>query len=557
MWNRADSRVITGIEANSMRKGEQFMKKGIRLALAGLIMVGALSGCMKKENPAAGTAGSAAGEAAKTAETAAPAGAPDDLNETKTLVITHGAYPQTLDIQNQSDVFSSRPAGMIFETLMKIDPAGNYVPVLAEQWEYVDDTHLKFHLRKNVKFHNGDAMTAEDVRWSLIRAANSSHVSSKAAFINTDDIVIEDDHTLIVGYKYPNASAYSAYSQLGLSILPSGLYQDADTADISKNPIGTGPYKYVGCVNGESVTFVRNDEYWGEPAKIKNMVWKTITENANRTIELETGGAHFSYDIPTTDIERVDSDSKMSLLMGPNFTIQYVCYNTQKAPFHDVRVRKALGMAVDKEAIRIAAYNGIGGLGVGPMVSTTTYATEELDVADYDLEAAKALLAEAGYPDGFDIKIYTNENQARIDAAQVVQNSWAKIGVRATVTTLEYAAYYDAVNTGEYDVCFFGWVSNGDPDNTLYGLYHSSMIGASNYSHTDNPRVDELLEAGRKELDDSKREQIYIDLQKELVDYCPATYYWQGVNVYAYSNELMPIEYTPYNFEPWTYEWKK
>ena len=105
-------------------------------------------------------------------------------------------------------------------------------------------------------------------------------------------------------------------------------------------------------------------------------------------------------------------------------------------------------------------------------------------------------------------------------------------------------------------MCFFGWVSNGDPDNTLYGLYHSSMIGASNYSHTNNPKVDELLEEGRKELDSAKREQIYVDLQKELVDYCPATYYWQGVNTNAYSKALKPIEYTPYNFEPWTYEWQ-
>lgn len=529
------------------------MKKWTLFAASMVLTAGMLAGCMQKENPVASDGSQAAAEE----NTAAEAGeAGGDLNETKTLVIAHGAYPQTLDIQNQSDVYSSRPASMIFETLMRYDKDGNFKGVLAKSWEYEDDTHLIIHLQEGVKFHNGDPMTAEDVKWSLIRATNSAHVSSKASFINAEDITIVDDNTIKIGYLYPNASAYAAFTDPGLSILPSKLYADADTAEISKNPVGTGPYKYVDCVNGESVTFVRNDDYWGEPAKIKNLVWKTITENANRTIELETGGAHFSYDVPTTDIDRIESDENLTLLMGPNFTIQYVCYNTQKAPLNDVKVRKALGMAVDKEAIRIAAYNGLGEIGVGPMVSTTQYATEDLDVAPYDLDAAKALLAEAGYPDGFEIKIYTNENQERIDAAQVVQNSWAKIGVKATVTTLEYAAYYDAVNSGEYDVCFFGWVSNGDPDTTLYGLYHSSMIGASNYSHTDNPKVDELLEEGRSELDDAKREQIYVELQKELVDYCPATYYWQGVNTHAYSNALKPIEYTPYNFEPWTYEWQ-
>lgn len=194
------------------------MKKLTVCLLTAALMVSTLSGCMKKESPLPTTAGEqqAAGTTAA-ADTPAPA-ASDDLNETKTLVIAHGAYPQTLDIQSQSDVFSSRPAGMIFETLMKIAPDGSYVGLLAESWEYEDDTHIVFHLRKGVKFHNGDPLTADDVKWSLVRAANSSHVSSKAAFLNTDDITVVDENTIKVGYKYPNASAYSAFSQAGLSI---------------------------------------------------------------------------------------------------------------------------------------------------------------------------------------------------------------------------------------------------------------------------------------------------------------------------------------------------
>ena len=162
------------------------MKKRAAMLLVGMLTAAFLGGCMQKENPVA-PEGSASETSAEEDSTAS-----GDLNETKTLVIADGAYPQTLDIQNQSDVFSSRPAGMIFETLMKINPQGEYVPVLAESWEYEDNTHLVFHLRENVRFHNGDPMTAEDVKWSLIRAINSAHVSSKAAFINPDDITIID-----------------------------------------------------------------------------------------------------------------------------------------------------------------------------------------------------------------------------------------------------------------------------------------------------------------------------------------------------------------------------
>jgi len=502
------------------------MRKRLLLAMAAVLALSMLGGCAK------------------------------EVEAEKTLVIAHGAFPQTLDIQYQSDVFSSRPASMVFEPLVDINPQGEFVGRLAESWEFTNDTTLVFHLRKNVKFHNGDPMTAKDVAWSIERATESPHASAKAAFIDPGKLKAVDDLTIEIGFKYPNASALYSFAQAGLSILPCELYKDADSAAITASPIGTGPYKYVSAVQGQSVTFVRNDDYWGEKAKIKDLVWKTITENANRTIELETGGAHFSYDVMTNDVNRINENKDLTLLMGPSFTIQYVCYNTEKAPLNNPDVRHALSMAVDKNAILEGVYNGMGKVGVGPMVSTTKFATEDLPVDKFDLEAAKAALAKAGYPDGLNLRIFTNENQYRIDAAQIVLNSWAKIGVTATITTLEYAAYYDAVNSGEYDVCFFGWLSNGDPDTTLYGLYHSSMVGASNYSHTTNTRVDELLEAGRKELDEVRREQIYKDLQLELVEYCPATYYWQGVNTHAYSNEMKPIEYTPWEYKPWTWEWK-
>ena len=137
------------------------MKKKVLIVASMILMALTVSGCMKKENPV--STDSSQNQTTKSAE-AEVTGAGDSLDETKTLVITHGAYPQTLDIQNQSDAFSSRPASMVFEKLMKMDKDGNFQGVLAESWEYEDDTHLVFHLREGVKFHNGDPMTAEDVK---------------------------------------------------------------------------------------------------------------------------------------------------------------------------------------------------------------------------------------------------------------------------------------------------------------------------------------------------------------------------------------------------------
>jgi len=511
------------------------MKKSVALLMILALMLGVFAGCGNSSS-----------------------GKKDDsnINETRNLVIAQGGYPQTLDIQYQSDVFASRPASMVFEKLVDLEPNGEFKGVLAESWDLPDETTIIFHLRKNVKFHNGDPMTAEDVKWSLIRAIESPYVGSKVSFIDKDAFKIIDDNTIEIHYLYPNASALYGFQQAGASILPSKLYANAESSEISANPIGTGPYKYVSAVNGESVTFVRNDEYWGEKAKIKNLIWQNISENANRTIELETGGASFAYDVPVTDITKIQDNKDLVLLQGQGTTIQAAFYNTETpGPLADVKVRKALGYAVDKKAILAAAYNNIGSVAKGPLLDVIKYSTQDLDVPEFDMDKAKAAMKEAGYGDGFNLRIYTNENQYRIDAAQVIQNAWKQLGVNTEITTLEYAAYTSAINTGDFDVCMFGWVSNGDPDNALYGLYHSTMIGGSNWAHTNDPKIDALLDQARQTLDDKARGDVYVEIQKALCEYYPGTWYYQSVNTNAYSAKLSNIEYTIYNYEPWTWEW--
>ena len=300
-------------------------------------------------------------------------------------------------------------------------------------------------------------------------------------------------------------------------------------------------------MSGDSIELVRFDEYHGNAPAIERVIFRNIPENTNRTIELETGGIDIAYDIAPTDVERVESNSDLVLQRSPNLSTSYIGFNTAKAPFDDVRVRQAINYALDMESIVNAVYKGVGAPARGVLGPNVWASNQDLKPYGFDVEKAKALLAEAGYADGFSTTIWTNDNQQRMDIAEIVQNQLRDVNINAEVKVVEWGAYLDGTAAGEHDMFILGWVTvTGDPDYGLFPLFHSSQMGAAgNRTFYSNPRVDELLEIGRTSVDPDVREKAYMEAQEIIREDAPWIFTWSGENLTGLRSNVRGFQQHP------------
>src|SRR5699024_4124376 len=320
-------------------------------------------------------------------------------------------------------------------------------------------------------------------------------------------------------------------------------------AIVEQKPVGTGYMKFQSRAPGENVVVERFDEYWDEPAKLDTITFKVVAEDASRIAELESGQSHFIQGFDNAQWDRIENHPDMETYPVYNLSNEYVGMNTQKGPLQDKRVRQAIGHLVDKEAIMEGIYYGVGRTMKGALQEEILGYNEDLEDLDYDPERAKALLEEAGYGDGFDLTIMTNDTPERVDLAILLQEEFKSAGINLSIEQLEWGAYLDAVSNGEHDLFILGWPNPvGDPDQGIWPLFHSSMQGTGgNRSFFDNEEVDSLLEEGRRELDVEKREQIYQEIDKILVEEQPSVFIRQAQSANAIRSEVEGLYINHFN----------
>ncbi len=448
------------------------------------------------------------------------------------LVVAHGGDPKTLDPHGTNDQPSSRVMRQIYDTLVNQNEKMEIEPSLAESWEQLDDTTYQFKLKQGVKFHNGEELKASDVKFTILRALESPHVSEIVQAIDPAKIEVVDDYTIKIGTQKPFAPLLLHLAHTASSILNEKAVTEGGE-NYGQNPVGTGPFKFESWTKGDNVVLLRNDDFHKEPAKLTKITFRAIPENTNRTIELEAGGADIIYDVDPNDVIRVEENEDLVLVRDLNLSTAYIGFNCQKKPFDNVKVRQAINMALDTEAMVKNVYKGIGYKAKGPLGPNVWATNQNLEPYPFDVEGAKKLLAEAGYPDGFSTTIWTNENQQRKDIAEIVQNQLGAIGIKVEPKTLEWGAYLDGTAKGEHEMFILGWVTvTGDPDYGLYQLFHSSAHGESgNRTFYTNPKVDELLEKGRYSTDEAEREKAYMEVQQIIRDEAPWVFTWGGENL--------------------------
>lgn len=444
-----------------------------------------------------------------------------------TVIIAATSDPVSMDPQISRDIPSMIVYTQMYEKLFVMDDTLTPTPWLAESYEFSDDSlSLTIKLKEGITFHNGEELKANDVAFTILRAKTEAAVSSLVDPVS--DVVVIDDYTVEVQMSQVFVPILTYLAQDSLSIMCESAW-DEYGYDIADNPIGTGPYEFVSITLGDSVQLKRYEDYWGEPAVTENAMIRTIPESASRLLEVESGGVNVAYDIAPSDVPTAESSDEMFLVRDLNLSTAYMGFNCDDEILGDVKVRQAINYALDLESVVTAVYTGAGAVSNAPMGDIVWGVNENLTPYDQDLDKAKELLAEAGYPDGFEVNLWTNDNSQRIQIAEIVQNQLAAVGIDVTVSILEWSTYLSETSAGNHQMYILGWTCSGDADSALYDLNHSSQQGeGSNRSFWENDYVDAQLDYARTVVDDQERYDIYQEIQEIIWDECPAVYLWQG-----------------------------
>ncbi|GAK04531.1 oligopeptide ABC transporter, periplasmic oligopeptide-binding protein OppA [Geomicrobium sp. JCM 19037] len=449
------------------------------------------------------------------------------------LVIALSADGVSLDPHGQNDNPSAKYRSLIYETLMTFDPETyELVPGLAEEYEQIDETTFEFTLHEGVEFHNGEELTADDVVATFDRMLDPD-IAAPSVFLfeMIDSVEAIDEYTVQMTTEFPFAPLLShlAHNAGGI-ISETAIEQDYAgeiNLDVGEGEAGTGQFVFDEWNEGSNLRMLNNENYWGEPANIDSVYFEVIGEDSTRMGSLSNGEVHVADLIQPALADQVDAFDNASLVSVPSLSLTYVGINTEVEPFDDVRVRQAISLAIDNDALVEGIYEGYGEPAKGPINDLVFGYDPDIDDIGYDPERAQELLEEAGLEDGFEFTLLMNsDNPVREQTAVLIQDQLSEIGVTASLENVEWGAYLDQTGEGDSEMFVLGWVTvTGDADYGMYSLFHSSQHGnAGNRSFYTNEEVDDLLDQARQATDDDERLELYSQVQEILVEEAPMLY---------------------------------
>ncbi len=459
-------------------------------------------------------------------------------NTKDTLVFGRGGDSTSLDPITTTEGESFKVTVNIFDTLLTYGKQDTTLqPGLAEKWEASSDgLSYTFTLKKGVKFHDGTDFNAEAVvfnfnRWMNGDADQFPYYSMFGGYKKDEGHVIKevkavDESTVQFTLKRPQATFLKniAMSCFGIAS-PTAVEKDGDK--FRENPVGTGPYKFKEKAN-DKIVIEKNEDYYvdGEP-KLKTIIFRTIPDNSARLNALTSGEIDLMDGVNPSDLETIKGNSNIQAIERPSMNVGYLGFNVTKKPFDNPKVRQALSHAVDKQAIIDAFYLGMAKPAKNPLPDSVEGYNDEIQDYEFDLEKAKALLKEAGYPDGFKMDLwampvprpYIPEGKK---IAEAIQANFEKIGVKAEIQTVEWATYLEKAAAGEFPAYMLGWTGdNGDPDNFIYTLLDKDSIGSNNYSYYSNDKLHDILIEAQTIVDQEKRNVLYKQAQEIIHEDAP------------------------------------
>jgi dipeptide transport system substrate-binding protein len=472
--------------------------------------------------------------------------------EAKTLVFCSEGSPEGFNPQlYTSGTTFDASSRQVYNRLVEFERGTTEIaPALAESWEISDDgLEYTFHLREGVAFHTTDGFTpsrdfnADDVLFSFERMWQADHPYHTVSggtyeyFISTgtaellEAVEKVDDHTVRIRLKEPTAPFLATLGMDFASILSAEygeqLLEAGTPEQIDLVPVGTGPFQLQAYQRDALIRYQAHPDYWAGRAPLDTLVFSITPDASVRWQKLQAGECHvMTYPNPA-DIEAMQQHPDVEVLEQEGLNVGYLAFNVQREPFGDKRIRQALNMAVDKQAIMDAVFQGAGIAAKNPIPPTLWGYNDDIQDYDYDPDKAREMLEEAGANNlrtniwAMPVQRPYNPNARRM--AELIQSDWAEVGVEAEIVSFEWGEYLERSLRGEHETLLLGWTADiADPDNFLYVLLscEAAQDGA-NRARWCNEEFDELLIQARRTTDQEERERLYAEAQEIFKEEAP------------------------------------
>ncbi len=468
--------------------------------------------------------------------------------EPSTLVMIIESSPVNLDPRVGTDAQSERIYKLLFDALVHRDEHFNLQPWLAERWEIPDPLTYIFHLRHGVRFHDGRPLTARDVKWTLESILSGQIRTPKAStyrLIATIDA--PDDYTVVLHLKEPFATMLWNLSDGAIGIVPYG-----SGPELSRNPIGSGPFRLVSMALDQDVVIARNGDYWGPKPHLARVRFNVVPDTTTRALELRKGSADVALNALTADmVLTLATDTKLRVQRAPGTILSYLALNLRDPILQDVRVRQALAYAIDRRPMIHYLWRDFARPAASVLPMQHWAYDPSLPTYDYDPQRARKLLDEAGYHEvngvRFHITMKTSTEETSRLLAAVLQQQLRQVGIALDLRSYEFATFYSDVQKGAFQIFTLRWIGGNEDPDIFEHVFHSASVPPkrANRGYYANPRVDELIDAGRRELDQAKRRRIYAQLQQILAVDMPYINLWYLDNVLVHSARMKDVIISP------------
>lgn len=547
-------------------------KKLCALVLAAAMV--AVTGCgggNSSSTPTTAAGGAAGGDATAETTAAETVAAGESVSQDADIVAAMLVDFTTMDPMDTSDTLSGGIQRLIMDGLFGFDDNMGIIPMLATGYEANEDaTEFTIKLREGISFTDGTPWNADAAKANFDRWGDKELGLKRTTLLCNilDKTEVVDDYTVKVTLAEPFGAFIPTLAHPACVVMSPKVIEQGNQA-CAEAPIGTGQYTFVEWIAGEHATIALNKDWWGYDADIcggtalvdpdagfKTITFKPVSENTTRVAMLQSGDAQLIWPVPTESINNLKTDTTVSVGQEEGIVVRYLFMNNQKAPFNDVRVRQAINYAINKEAYCAVVKDGVATPATSIIGPAVQYYKGN-DVYPYDIEKAKSLLAEAGYPDGFKTSIMCASTTTNLKQSEFLQQQLGQVGIDVEINALESAVVNQKVQDtnvpgaeAEVEMYIIGWSpSTGDADWGIRPLLaiESEPPMSYNICYYENQEVDQLLKDALSTADEQKRADAYAKAQDIIWEESPLVCLANDANTWATSKNIVDVKVFPDN----------